>query len=388
MDLSLDTLGIHADDDVVPYLPDVAPGIHSSTTFHYSDNPEELRTVKEAGNLAAASDNGYIYSRVSTRNTDRAEAILESIIGKPTVLYANGLSAFMAALVHLNPKRVAIGQGYHGCHGVLEIFQRLSGKGSDAPAVEILPLDCSADQLGPGDVVHLETPVNPTGISFDLAHYAEKAHSRGAFLIVDATFAPPPLQDPFAFGADIVMHSATKYFGGHSDLLAGVLAVKDQETKAKLTVDRLHLGTIPGSLEVFLLIRSLRTYNMRIEKQSSNALKVVNWLKEAKESGKYPITKIHHSSLQTEDFVKKQLPNGYGPVFSFELSKLELARALPSKLKLFHHATSLGGVESLIEWRAMTDPNISLTLLRVSIGAEDPNDLIADLKQGLDAISA
>ena len=124
--------------------------------------------------------------------------------------------------VFLNPKRISIGGGYHGCHGVIGLLSKLS-------SLQKLPLDCPTEDLHPGDVIHLETPLNPTGEALSIAYYAEKAHSRGAHLIVDATFGPPGLQDPFLWGADIVLHSGTKYLGGHSDMLCGVLSVKRED---------------------------------------------------------------------------------------------------------------------------------------------------------------
>lgn len=224
--------------------------------------------------------------------------------------------------------------------------------------------------------------MNPYGTSKDINYFAEKAHAKGAILSVDSTFAPVPLQDPFKFGADVVMHSATKYFGGHSDLLAGVLAVKDAKTKSALYEDRIYLGTNIGNLEAYLLLRSLRSYELRIKKQSENVLEVVTYLNANKDKYKV-LSKIFHSSLQDEPFVKEQLPNGYNPVFSITLDTKEHAKHLPSRLKYFHHATSLGGLESLIEWRAMTDEHVDQALLRVSIGGEDSADLIADLEQAL-----
>lgn len=249
--------------------------------------------------------------------------------------------------------------------------------------MEILSLD-ELDKVEKGDLVHLETPVNPTGYSRDLSYYADAAHKKGGILSVDATFAPPPLQDPFDFGADIVMHSATKYFGGHSDLLAGILVVKTHEEADQLVGDRSFLGSGPGNLESWLLLRSLRTYRLRIKQQSDNATAITKYFSD--HLSDFPALKcVHHSSVQTEDFVKKQLVGGYGPVFVLEMQSREAARALPSKLKFFNHATSLGGVESLIEWRLMSDATTNPAYLRVSVGVEDANDLISDLKQALEA---
>lgn len=142
----------------------------------------------------------HVYSRISAPNYTRFETILSSLLNGQVVSYSSGLSAFYGALTLLNPRRIAIGQAYHGCHGVIGIFARLTG-------LQKLDLDCPAEDLQAGDVVHLETPVNPYGTAYNIVEYAKKAHSRGAYLIVDSTFAPPGLQDPFLWGADLVMHS-------------------------------------------------------------------------------------------------------------------------------------------------------------------------------------
>ena len=304
----------------------------------------------------------------------------------------------------LNPKRISIGEGYHGCHGVIEILQKLTG-------VKKLSLDCDPEELQAGDVVHVETPLNPYGTAYNLKAFAEKAHSRGAYLTVDATFGPPPLQDPFLWGADIVMHSGTKYVGGHSDMLCGILTVNPRRVEEgwfkKLEEERLHLGNVMGSMEGWLGIRSVRTLEVRVERQAFNAGKIVAWLDAALNPGKGSehdvgaedgkavravLAKIEHASLQKDDikdgWLLKQMPNGFGPVFSITMKEKEFARRLPSKLDLFHHATSLGGVESLIEWRTMTDTTVDTRLLRVSVGLEGWEDLRDDFLNGFKAIAA
>ncbi|KAK5197968.1 hypothetical protein LTR99_009386 [Exophiala xenobiotica] len=395
--LSPATQAIHADDPL-NLVNDVAPPIHVSTTFRYDKDPERLRPFHERPRDAPIYGQGeHCYSRHTTHSTSRLEAILNVLLGNPCMTYSSGLAAYNALITFLNPKRVAIGAGYHGCHGVLKLHQRLSG-------CKILPLDCKPEELEKGDLVHLETPVNPTGLAFNIQHYADIAHSRGAYLSVDATFAPPPLQDPFKHGADIVMHSGTKYIGGHSDLLCGVLAVKNKDWIPQMLEDRLFLGSVMGGLEGWLGVRSVRTLELRVMRQSESAQRLVDALDGALtgatvgtglsqsevETIKSVLKKVHHASLQTEDYktwLRKQMPNGYGPVFSIVMKTPELARALPSKLHLFHHATSLGGVESLIEWRTMTDSTVEKDLLRISVGIEDDRDLLDDLIQGFKALT-
>jgi cystathionine beta-lyase/cystathionine gamma-synthase len=321
------------------------------------------------------------------------------------VSYASGLAAFHAMVVFLNPKRVAIGGGYHGCHGILKLLHKLNG-------LEQLELEDEADlaKLQKGDIIHVETPLNPTGEARDLAYYRAKADELGCYLTVDATFAPPPLQEPFRFGVDLVMHSGTKYFGGHSDMLSGVLAIHPDRAHGSgkedgqvgwlqgLREERLHLGGVMGSFEGWLGVRSLRTLELRVKRQSESTQRLVEWLVGEKEKGGEGnvvadlVERIQHSSLQPEasdpeSWLCKQMPNGHGPVFSVWLKTEQHARRLPSKLMLFHHATSLGGVESLLEWRAMSDSTVDRRLVRVSIGVEGWEDLRDDLLQGLRALS-
>ncbi|OAQ98785.1 hypothetical protein LLEC1_05422 [Akanthomyces lecanii] len=379
--LSLASRLVHSDDGISTHRA-VAPAMHVSTTFRYSDNPDMLQPEVFVDSETKADDfqpnaplDSHVYSRYTTPNTTRLEAILTSVLGGKALTYASGLSAFHMMLVRINPKRIAIGEGYHGCHGVIDILGRLTG-------LQKLPLDCDPSELQPGDVIHVETPLNPTGEARDLQYYADKAHAVGAYLTVDATFAPPPLQDPFAHGADVVVHSGTKYFGGHSDMLCGVLALSP-----RLPQDEWFA---PMLMEGWLGLRSMRTMELRVLRQSKTATDLVAWLaaeiKDPASAVGKVVDHVKHASLQPEaadetSWLRRQMPGGYGPVFSLAMKSEAVAKRLPSKLRLFHHATSLGGVESLIEWRAMTDKAVERNLLRVSIGVEALEDLKADFEQ-------
>lgn len=290
----------------------------------------------------------------------------------------------------LNPRRISVGEGYHGSHEVISVVSRLSG-------LQKLGLDCPAEDLNEGDVILLETPINPLGTAFSIEEYAKKAHSRGAYLIVDSTFAPPGLQDPFLWGADIVMHSGSKYFGGHSDLLCGVLVTKRADWTKQLFEDRLALGNVLGNMESWLGLRSLRTLEVRVQRASQNSAKLISWLDAALNAPspapgseeaivQAVLQKMYHASLQKEGWLEKQMPNGFGPVFAIVLHQEEHAKHLPSKLHYFQHATSLGGVESLIEWRALSDPRVDRKLLRISVGLESWEDLKDDLFQAFKSL--
>lgn len=343
------TLAIHADDGIEPD-PDVAPPIHLATTFT-ADNAQ-----------------GVVYSRNDHPTRRRLEAVLGALEGGHAVVYGSGLAAVQALLMHLKPKRVAIAPGgYHGTHLVLEQWKPLG--------VAAMPL---AADLQAGDLVWIETPKNPTCDVADIAALAKRAQGAGAFLAVDSTFATPVLQQPLALGAHFVMHSSTKFLSGHSDALGGVLAVADGARAVTLRQERSVQGNVLGTLETWLTLRSLRTLDLRVKRQSATATELAQWL-----VGK--VAKVWHPSLPENPGhrVGREQMRGPGGVLSIELSSAAQARALPGRLRLFRDATSLGGVESLIEWRRRHDPQAPEALLRLSVGLEDPKDLIADLQAGL-----
>lgn len=329
------------------------------------------------------TQDAFVYSRLAAPNSTRLETVLTALLHAPCITYSSGLAALHALYVFLQPKRVSIGIAYHGSHRVLGIHTKLAG-------TKLLPLDCPASDLQKGDVIHLETPMNPTGEALNIATYAEKAHARGAYLVVDATFGPPGLQEPFKLGADVVMHSGTKYLGGHGDLLCGVLACPRADWIHGLLDERTYLGSVMGNLEAWLGVRSLRTLELRVQRQSETASALVAWLDNSLRDAnptsnvRAVVSTVQHASLQKSDmaWLVPQMPRGFGPVFAIRMRTEALARRLPSTLRLFRHASSLGGVESLIEWRAMSDPGVDPRLLRISVGVEDEGDLRRDLEGG------
>jgi len=250
-------------------------------------------------------------------------------------------------------------------------------------------------KLTDGDLIWLETPLNPTCDVADIGAYVKVAAGASAYVVVDGTFAPPPLQRPLTLGASAVMHSTTKYLAGHSDAFGGAVCVSKEEAAQQLRKDRRSLGSTPGSLEVWLLTRSLRTLHLRVERQSCTASKLAAWLHAATPgSGGAPelhplsgfVHAVHHPSLPSHashEVAARQMPGGFGGCFAVELKTETAAKSLPAALKLFRDATSLGGVESLIEWRRKYDSAISPLLLRVSVGLEDFEHLQADLQRGI-----
>ncbi|KJA29961.1 hypothetical protein HYPSUDRAFT_32000 [Hypholoma sublateritium FD-334 SS-4] len=365
---------------------EVAPSISVTTTFRHL-NPLESKDGKVSLNdVDLRNPARHVYSRYTQQVSTRAEHILSRINDGFAITYSSGLAASYSALVFYRPKRIAIRGGYHGCHATIDVYKKNQGIN-----VELIDLD---SEYRAGDLCWLETPLNPTGESRNIQYYADKVHKVGGKLIVDSTFGPPPLQYPFRFGADCVLHSGTKYFGGHSDLLAGVLVVKTLDEWNKLVADRIFLGNMMGSLESWLLLRSLRTLHLRVPRQSASATVLAQWLNSIAQTpvGKtydgVPggiLTKVWHSSLQGIDKYgfdpSKQMQGGWNATFSILLSKPEYATELPHILDYFVPATSLGGVESLVEQRIQSDPSSDPGLVRLSIGVEDVEDLKEDLRQ-------
>ena len=342
----LDTLALHADDGL-EHTADVAPPIHVSTTF-------------EAGN-----ENGLVYAREDQVTRRRLEAVLSALEGGTAVTYASGQAATFAALLQLRPSRVAMARGgYHATRAAVA-----------ALGLAEIPLDAP---LGPGDLVWLETPKNPTCELADVAAHAARAKVAGARLAVDSTFATPVLQSPLALGADLVMHSSTKFLSGHSDALGGVLVAREPALGEALRKARTVSGGVMGALETWLTLRGVRTLSLRVWRQSDTATRLAAFLEPR-------VARVWHPSLSSHPghaLARAQMRGG-GPMLSIELSSEERARALPGALELFRDATSLGGVESLAEWRRKFDAEAPAGLVRLAVGIEDPGELEQDLAAGL-----
>lgn len=403
--MAMATKAIHADDFASSHRA-IAPAMHVAVNYRYDRDPEKLIQGENKDVCApilciilgctispvqpSSQTDSWVYSHYSAPNSKRFEAVLENLLGGGIMTYSTGLAAFHAIMVMLIPKRVFIGDGYHGVHGNIDLMAKLTG-------VKKMDL-AQLHQLQPGDVIHIETPLNPTGEARNLSYYSAKAREVGAYLTVDATLGPPPLQNPLQFGADVVLHSGTKYIGGHSDMMCGILVVHPDRIAQgwldTLYSERLIMGSVMGNLEGWLGLRSLRTLDLRVTRQSQTAEILVSWIHREMQTSSSVVGRvvgdIRHASLQNKDiqdgWLPQQMPGGYGPVFAIWLKTEEQAKQLPSKPCIFQHATSLGDVESLIEWRAMSDNSCDRRLLRVSCGLEDANDLRRDLLQGFHAL--
>jgi len=231
----------------------------------------------------------------------------------------------------------------------------------------------------------VETPSNPRLRITDIAAAAELAHAHGALLACDSTFATPVLQRPLALGADIVMHSTTKFLAGHSDVTGGALAVRERGDALQRLRDYQHqAGAVPSPFDCWMIRRSMMTLPLRVRAQSAAAMQVAHFL--ARHAG---VERVHHPGLESHpghEVAARQM-DGFGSMLSFEVpGGADAAMRVAARMRLFTRATSLGSVESLVEHRASIEGPDTPTpqgLLRLSIGLEHPDDLIADLAQAL-----
>lgn len=338
---------------------------------------------------------GYEYSR--THNPTRtalqnALAALEN--GKYGICYASGLAATDAVLKLFRPgdEIIATNDIYGGSYRIMKrIFEPLGlvFHFVDMSDVDNIKNVCNANTK----LVWIETPTNPLLRIIDIEAITKLCKEKGIYSAVDNTFASPYLQNPLDTGADIVMHSVTKYLGGHSDTVMGALVTNQDELAKQLAFIQNATGAVPGPQDCFLVLRGIKTLHIRMQRHCENAMVVANWLK------KHPkVAKVYYPGLASHnghELAKRQM-RGFGGMLSFELNGDVYTEAvhLMETLKVFSLGESLGGVESLCTHPAsMTHASIPReerekvglkdTLIRLSVGIEDVEDLIADLEQAI-----
>jgi cystathionine gamma-synthase len=350
----------------------IVPPIYTSTTYA---RDAAYRLIEDRD-----------YSRDKNPTTLPAEALLASLEGgADAMLWASGLAAATAAfrtLTRPGDHIIAPRAMYFGLRAWLQQFCSRWHVGLDLVDASDPAAIAAVVKRGTTRLVWIETPANPTWEVTDIAAAATIAHEAGALLIVDSTCATPVHTQPLALGADLVMHSATKYLGGHSDVLAGALVTaRDDEAWAELRSTRRHEGAVLGPLEAWLLLRGMRTLFVRVERQSHTAAVLANRLATlAGVTVSYPGLPSHPQHA----VAVRQMRKGFGGMLSIRVAADPLA--VIQKLKLWVPATSLGGVESLIEHRATVEGPDSPTppdLLRLSVGLEHEDDLFEDLAQAL-----
>ncbi len=327
------------------------------------------------------------YGRDGNVGWGALEMALGVLDGGHAVTFASGLAA-TAAIADLVPTGGTVVLSAVTYFGVRNIFERMAAHGR--LTLRLAPADDTAAVLEAAhgaDMVWVESIANPLMVVADVPAIAAGSRERGALTVVDATFATPLRQRPLELGADIVMHSATKFIGGHSDLLLGAAVCRDEAHADALAANRHDHGAIPGSMEAFLALRGLRTLAVRLDRSEASAAEL------ARRLALHPhVSKVHYSGLPGDAFherASRVLPHGSGPMLSFEVAgTVAQTDAFLAGLKLLTHATSLGGVESLIERRARYAGDaaiVAATLCRLSVGIENVEDLWTDLDSALRA---
>ena len=325
------------------------------------------------------------YGRDGNAGWGALEAALGALDGGRAVTFASGLAA-STAIAELVPVGGTVVLSTVTYYGVRVVFERLQAHGR--LHLRMIPPDDAAGILAAADgadMVWVESIANPLMVVADVPAVAAAARERGALTVVDATFATPLRQRPLELGADIVLHSATKLIGGHSDLLLGAAVCRQEAHAAALIAHRHDHGAIPGVLEAFLALRGLRTLAVRLDRSEASALEL------ARRLAAHPhVSAVHYPGLPGDsehDRARRVLPTGSGSMLSFEVAgTVEQTESFLARLRLVTHATSLGGVESLIERRARYAGDASVvgqTLCRLSVGIEHVEDLWADLDGGL-----
>jgi cystathionine beta-lyase/cystathionine gamma-synthase len=375
----LETLAIHAGQEPDPATGAIMTPIYQTSTY-----------VQQA----PGQHKGYDYSR----SGNPTRAALESLIaalegGQHGLTFSSGLAAIDTVMRLVNPgEHVIVGNDVYG--GTYRLFERVLARyGLKFTWVDLADLDAVRAALTPQTrLLWLETPTNPLLGLADIAALAEIAHSheseRGVLVAVDNTFASPALQQPLLLGADIVMHSSTKYLGGHSDVVGGALAYNDDGLHEQLKFLQNAVGAVPGPMDCFLVMRGIKTLGLRMERHCSNALTIARFLEDHQ-----AVHKVLYPGLESHPqyaLAQRQM-RGPGGMISVILDSPEAAERMVTRTRLFALAESLGGIESLIEHPySMTHASTAASpiavpqaLVRLSVGVEHVDDLIEDLRAAL-----
>ena len=386
--VKFDTVEVHAGEPRDTY-GSLIPPIYQTSTFYFASTDD---AVEACGDYAES----FAYSRITNPSLDYMEQKLAALEhGKGAVSYASGMGAVAGALFALNDSATT------------EIYTKAKYSGTEDITSDWLPRfgiehdSFQADHLEELEplikpntkVIYVETPANPTMVLVDLAEVAKIAHRHGAKVFVDNTFATPYNTNPLDLGVDVVIHSLTKYIGGHGDLLGGAVISNDTEFLRQCRLGTLmHFGAVMAPFTAFLVCRGMKTLGVRMRQHNENALKIARWLEADPriETVRYPFLE----SNPQYDIAKKQMRGG-GGMISFDVKGgLEAGKKFINSLKLCTLAVSLGDTETLVEQAAaMTHTmipkevreaaGITDGMIRMSVGLEDPDDIIADLDQAL-----
>ncbi|MCW2132181.1 cystathionine gamma-synthase [Arthrobacter sp. VKM Ac-2550] len=371
------TRAVHGGQAFEPRTGAVVPPVHFSSTYA-QDGIGGLR-------------DGYEYGRGTNPTRDSLQEQLAAVEGgKHAFSFASGLAAedsLIRALLAPG-EHIVLGNDAYG--GTYRLINRVLGDwGVGHTVVDMSDESAVAAAVNENKTrfVWVETPSNPMMKITDIAALADVAHGAGALLVVDNTFASPYLQNPLALGADIVVHSTTKYIGGHSDVVGGAVVLNDDALAEKIGFIQFAVGAVSAPLDAFLTTRGLKTLGVRMDRHSANAQAVAEWLQ-----GRPEVEAVYYPGLPNHpdhELAKKQM-RGFGGMVSVSFTGGEAAaRKVAENTTIFTLAESLGGIESLVNYPSEmthasvkgTELEVPANLIRLSVGIEDTEDLIADLEQ-------
>lgn len=389
--IDFETKCVHSGIDEYEY-GSVVPPIYQTSTFKF-------KSAQHGASLFAGEEKGYIYTRMLNPTVEAMEnAVAELEGGYKALGCGSGMAAvhtIFATLTQTGDHVVCSSAVYGPTTTLLSTVMKKFGV--ETSFVDTSNLDAVQNAIKPNTkVVYVETPGNPTLCISDLSEISKIAHKAGAKVVVDNTFMSPALQNPIAFGADVVMHSLTKFLNGHADVVGGIIVVKDEITYQQFRKTLNQVGGVIDPFNSFLVHRGLKTLAIRMERHCQNAQKIAGWLEKHPmvETISYPGLKSHP---QYQVGIKQH--KGPGGMITIELKGgLEAGRIMMDSVKLFQLAVSLGGVESLIQHPAsMTHfsmgkearlaGGITDGLVRISVGIENVKDLISDLEQALTKVT-
>ena len=345
--------------------------------------------------LFSGKREGHMYSRMGNPTTEYFEQLVcELEEGAGTAAFGAGMGAIHASTVGLLKAgdHMISGDTLYGCS--IELFgERLKHMGIEVTFVNTGDKNEVAKAWKENTkLVYLESPANPTGKVSDIRGIAEYAHERGALMVVDCTFTTPIFIQGLKLGADVVVHSITKYINGHGDVVGGVATAKTAELINKIKGFRKDTGSLMAPMDAFLCVRGIKTLPMRMERHMQNGLKVAEFLEKHEK-----IVKVNHPGLPSFEGYElaKSQQSGYGATFSFIMKSFEAAKTLMEKVKLCSLAVSLGTLDTLIEHPAsmthaavpedlLKQQGLTRELVRISVGLENADDIIEDLRQALE----
>ena len=365
--------------------------IYQTSTFAF-------RNARHGAALFSGQEDGYIYTRIGNPTIHALEEnIAELEHGCGGIATSSGMGAVCTvylALLEAGAHMISTASVYGPSRGLMESdFARFGVQSSYVHTSELEQV-CAAFRPNTR-LVYIESPSNPAMQVTDIEAVASVAHEHGCLVVVDNTFASPYLQTPLDLGADVVLHSVTKFINGHADVVGGMIVARDTELYKHLRKTMVNTGCNMDPHQAFLVLRGVKTLGLRLERAQDNAMQIARWLLEQPE-----IESVRYIGLESHpqhDIAKRQM-KGFGSMIAFELKGgFEAGRRLMDSVKVATLAVSLGGVETLIEHPAsMTHAGISPAdriaagftdgLVRYSVGIEDVDDLIADLRQALDAL--